>query len=216
MNIFWALIGVLLLSIGGLWSTNFWERYSKAEIRSRKIKFAAILLLILIFLILPGAFLSSYFWNDYFHKLNRNTHRQEIIRLLASEIVVNYEIFRNNKFHDQDDDNMSTFVVYPRFQKTALESAIGSGLFFSDNEKELLTNIYHIYERISEINNRLGLTESQMISNPQPSNIALWRKRIRDGGMLASLKPLMTRMSKLLIDDYGIQEDDTFFIELEY
>jgi hypothetical protein len=214
MNIFLALIGVLLLSIGGLWSTSFWERFSKTELRSRKIKFAGILLLILIFLILPGAFFSSYYWNDYFHKLNRNTHRQEIIRLLAAEIVVNYEIFGNNKFHDRNDDNMSTFVVYPRFQKTALESAIGSGLFFSDNEKELLTLIYHIYERISEINNRLDLTESQMITNYQPSNIALWRKKIRDGGMLNSLKPLMARMSKILIDDYGIKEEDTFFIEI--
>lgn len=211
MNIVKALIGVLMLSIAGLYSTNLWEKFYK----HKRAKYGLYLILLLFLLMLPGVYLSTYYWNSYFYQQDKMAQQQEMAKSLAAECFVNISIFLDNKFRDSNNDNMSTYVVYPRFRKVALESAIGSGLFVSEKDKELLTISYTTYECILEINNRLDLSQNNMIINPNPNNIAYTRKLIRDGKTLEGLRVPLIELFNLLIEDYGISEADTIFAKIE-
>ena len=156
-----------------------------------------------------GGYIGTLGWN----LLQHETQRQAILRTLSAEWMVNAEISRDKKFTETDEQGLSKFVIFPRFQTTGLSATIASGLFVEEQDKLFLTLVFNLQEILADINRRLDFTEADM--NEHPEKVAIFRKGIRDGQTLRNAKSRLKQLGELLLQDYGIQEEDQFFVELE-
>ena len=160
-------------------------------------------------LIAIGGILATKGW----HERSVIAHRNGMIRSLAAEWVVNAAVFFDPKFTDTNDANLAKYAVFPRMQTTAITGAIASGLFTGEKDRALLTHITNLSEVLADFNRRLVITEDTMTGNSK--DIATWRKKLRDGQTRRSLRPQLAKFAELLISDYGITVDDSFFIKLD-
>jgi hypothetical protein len=166
--------------------------------------------------LLAGGFLSTYYWNAYFRAEEMLQQRHAMVRILAAELVMNMSKYQDQRFHEPDDENLSTLVVFPTFQTSALEASIASCLLIAEDDRELLTVVFDVYENLTHLNIRINYAQEQMFLNPRPRNIALWRKIMRDSKTLKSLRPRLDKLAQLLISEYGVNEDEVFFEEVNY
>lgn len=210
-----ALLGVVLFAVAGLFAARFWERYFRATAEPERRK-ACVLLMITILPLLGGGFLSTYYWNAYFRAEEMLQQRDAMIHILAAELVVNMSIYQDQKFREPDDENLSTLVVFPTFQTSALKASIASCLFIAEDDREFLTVLFDVTENLTSFNARISYTQEQMLRNPRAENIALWRKKMRDGKTLQSVRPRLDKLAHLLISEYGVSEDEVFFEEVDY
>jgi hypothetical protein len=139
--------------------------------------------------------------------------REGITRAVAAELMVNLSISGDTKFTETNDTLIQEYVVLPRFQISCLEEALSGGLFLSSPDRKLFTLLANLHETLADFNHRIEITQDEMTRNP--STIAMWRKKLRDGRTLKGAKEHIIELMKLLIGDYGISEQDTFFIDSE-
>lgn len=210
-----AFLGVVLFAVAGLFASRFWERYFRATAKAERRK-ATVLLMITILPLLAGGFLSTYYWNAYFRAEEVLQQRDAMIHILAAELVMNMSIYQDQKFHEPDDENLSTFVVFPTFQTSALKASIASCLFIAEDDRELLTVVFDVSQDLTDLNIRINYAQEQMFLNPRPGNITLWRKKMRDGKTLKSVRPRLVKLAQLLISEYGVSEDAVFFEDVDY
>ncbi len=139
--------------------------------------------------------------------------RRSIIRAVAAESLMNMNVYKDKKFTEENEDQLAKFTMFPRMQTSALEGAIASALFTGEKDREFLTRASRLNERLSDFNQRLSFTEDKM--SQKASDIALYRKRIRDGQVRKTLGVELQEFGQLLMSDYGIKHDDSFFVKLD-
>ena len=140
--------------------------------------------------------------------------REGAVNQIAAELMVNHNILADPDFQESDPEKLKTFVVLPRFQTISLDAAISSGVFLDAKHRELLTRVTSLSEILKDANNRLNLTESQMLSLSEKDR-AQWRMRLRDGKTLESVAKQLKELAKLLTKSYGVDESRKFFVELD-
>ena len=139
--------------------------------------------------------------------------RDGIIRSVAAEMMMNMSIIEDSKFTETDDKKLSKYKVFPKMQTAALAGALASGLFTGEKDRVFLSRAASLNENLLEFNNRLILTQN--IMNESPNRIYEFRKGIRDGKTRKSVGVQLIKLMELLLSDYGIKADDTFFVNLD-
>ena len=133
--------------------------------------------------------------------------------MLAAETIYNHDILKKRAFTERDDTELSEFTLFPRLQTTALEAAIGSGLFCEPNDRELLSRAVRLRNELIELNNILAFTEHWM--GERPNDVATFRGAIRDGLLRKNVLKEYAELGKLLVRAYEISLYETFYIELD-
>jgi len=141
------------------------------------------------------------------------TQRNGVIRAVAAETLMNASVFMDAVFTEKNEEELSKFSLFPRMQTAALEGAIASGLFVEEKDRIFLTRAATLNELLADFNQRLSFTEDRM--SQRPSEIALLRKKLRDGQVRKSLGVKIQKFGELLIRDYGVKRDDRFFVHLD-
>ena len=160
-------------------------------------------------LIAVGGILATYGWNARTEEVQKSA----MVRSVAAELLMNISVINDPKFTETDENKLSQFVIFPRMQITALESAISSGFFLSERDRLFMTRVVGLHERLNGYNLRLSFTEFQMANNPR--NITTFRTKVRDGVTRTQVISKLEIFAKLLLSDYGIKESDVFFVTLE-
>jgi len=141
------------------------------------------------------------------------TQRNGIIPSVAAETMINAKVFMDPVFTENNEEKLSKFTLFPRMQTAALEGAIASGLFVGDKDRTFLTRAATLNELLADFNQRLSFTEDRMSQNH--SEITMLREKLRNGQVRKSLRVKIQKFGELLISDYGIKRDDTFFVRLD-
>jgi hypothetical protein len=193
VNILFAFIGIIIFSFSSIFIARFIGKYLELENNNKKTKF---LLYVMIFCIplLLGGFLTSYFWNAHFRNIEQLNRRNTMIIVLQKENNVNINTISDSYFNDPIDTNLYTFVFYSKFQNSALQSVISSGLFSGKKDSILLRNLLDLNDTIIEVNDRIDKTLDIMMLNSKSENIYTWRKKIRDGEWLRLLRNQLTNL----------------------
>lgn len=137
--------------------------------------------------------------------------RDDAIRTLAAELIVNANILSDPIFSETDESKMSQFVMLPRFQTAGLSRVLASGLFASNKDRQLFTQITDLHLALNDINNRLQYTQDKMADK---GTILRFRKSMANSPALTQLVLKIRALQKLLIKDYGISEDESFYVIL--
>ena len=161
-------------------------------------------------LIAVGGVMATHGWNAR----TEVAQREGLVRAVAAELLVNLEIVSDSKFTEKDQDKLEKFVVFPRMQTVALESAIASGLFLLESDRLLLTRLTGLRQILMDFNQRLSITETQM-GNLTAEKIYVYRVKLRDGRTRKSIENKLALLGKLLIKKYDINPDGQFFVQLD-
>jgi len=206
LSILFALLGVIIISIGGLLATRYWEGLSNYH--GRKSLYS--LLFIAFPLLLLGGYLSTYYWNKYFHEREVIATRLSLANILAAEILINKGILNDRKFTEPIDSNLKTLVVFPRQQLTVLQAVLASGAFSANEDAKLFRGLFDLNRILHEANHRIDITEKQMIAYPTSDNIYVWRKKVSESKVLKSAGLQLDFVLNLLSSDLGIDTSAVF------
>ena len=160
-------------------------------------------------LIAVGGVLATYGWN----MKTVASQRHGIIRAVTAESLDNSDVLMKRVFTEKNDNKLSTFVLFPRMQTTALDGAIASGLFCSNKDREFLTRVVGLRNALVEFNDRLSFTEHWM--SQKPEEIAPLRKILRDGPMRTIILKKYKAFALLLMAKYGVKGEERFYMKLE-
>ena len=141
------------------------------------------------------------------------TQRNDIIRAVAAETLMNISVFTDPAFTKRSEEELSKFIWFPRMQTVALGGAIASGLFVGEKDRVFWTRAANLHELLADFNQRLSFTGDRM--SQKPSEIALFRKKLRDGQVRKNLGVKLQKFGEMLISDYGVKRDDRFFMQLD-
>ena len=159
-------------------------------------------------LITVGGLLATYGWNARSDLTKKNA----ILKAVAAEYLVYEAVILDKKITETNEEELSKFVVYPRFQTIALESVISSGLFLEE-DREFYTRVVGLHELLKELNTRFTFTEREMRSNAQ--SIKVMRVGVRDGKTRKSVLLKLEKFRDLLENKYGVNFKENIFIPLE-
>jgi hypothetical protein len=203
----------LLLACASLLAAYFLEKWSKqTQVRRRFTSIWAFFAFLGLSII--GAIGSTYYWNEFSREQETRLQRHAMIHVLATETFANLQVLDAQVFHEADEDSLNHFEVFPRFKTSALESAIGSGLFVALADRALYTRVYHLHTLLEDSNLRSELLEKQMLANP--ASIHLIRQLLTDPSALAPCRSALLQLAGLLRTNYGVAAADTFLVELHY
>lgn len=227
-------IGIVLVAFGGLLLTYGWDVFAKRDPFARKqifyeskrvihilrfkrlkrnldtnIKLFIYPILFGVTILSVGGICTTYGWESKFS----NDQKKAIIRSVASEIMININIVRDEKFNVNNLDSAG-FVIYPRFSCIALESIITSGLFNGEIDKELYTRVFEMVELVNSFNHRLDFIEN-MLMKASKDDIVSTRIKLRDSAFRTQILSQSKELGYLLIDKYGISYNDSFFLDLK-
>ncbi|MBN1227738.1 MAG: hypothetical protein JXA79_12155 [Deltaproteobacteria bacterium] len=160
-----------------------------------------------------GGILGTWGWNFKSALAEKST----LIETFAAELMININIFSSEEFNETDKSLMKKAVVFPRFQTTGLKALISSGLFLTNDDKELFTRVTDLAEKLENINRRLDITEDLILEAKIRGDnefIITWREKLRDGETRKQIGPLLNKLGELLMEKYGIDKDKRFFVDL--
>lgn len=156
-----------------------------------------------------GGLVATHGWN----KLSELRRRQGLIRAVAGEMVIDFDILNSKHFTETDPQALMRYDVFPRLRTISLDGAISSGMFTDANDMELVSDISRVSQLAADFNQRLAITQQQ-IDGAEPAFIAKRRREIRDGPMRASVLAAVQSLEKLLIEKYDIRPRERFFVKL--
>ena len=160
-------------------------------------------------LIAGGGLLATMGWDAR----STATQKKAMIRAVSAELMINLNIFVDSKFTERDEKQLAKFVVFPRMQTSVLKGSIAGGLFVGEKDRMYLTRAMGLVELLEAFNKRLTITEDKTSGN---SNATLkFRKEIRDGKFRKSVGSKLKKFGEVLISEYGLKREDTFFVELD-
>lgn len=157
-----------------------------------------------------GGFLATHGWSARTEAVQKDG----LIRAVAAELMLNIQIVSDQKFIEDNKLKLEEFVIFLRAQTVALEGAIASGIFLSEVDRELLTRFTNLRELLSEFNQRLTFTESQILQQT-PKTRATTRASVGDSPLRSGIDSKLRVLGQLLVASYGISTNDRFFVELE-
>ena len=160
-------------------------------------------------LIAFGGLMATHGWNARSEMYKKNS----MLKAVAAEYLIYETIILDPKIAETDEEKLSKFTVFPRFHTTALESAISSGLFLGEDDKELFTRAVNLHEILHEFNKRLALTEDTMKNDK--TSIVEYRKKLRDGATRKSVINKLAKYGDLLENTYGANFKEKYFVTLE-
>ena len=160
-------------------------------------------------LIAIGGLVATHGWNARSDMIKKNG----MLKAVAAEYLVYEAVILDTKFTETNKENLFKFVVYPRFQTIALESAISSGLFLEKEDKEFYTRAVNLHEIPHELNKRISISESSMLANN--NSIMTTRIKMRDGNTRKSALVKLSKFGDLLEKKYGIDFKEPYFVKLE-
>jgi len=160
-------------------------------------------------LIAVGGLVATHGWNARTDVIKKNA----MLRSIAAEYLVYEAVILDKKITEKNEEELSKFVVYPRFQTIALESAISSGLFLEKEDKEFYTRAVNLHELLHEFNKRLTFTENEMRANP--ASIKTMRIKVGDGQTRKSVLVKLEKFGDLIENKYQINFKEKYFIDLE-
>jgi uncharacterized membrane protein YsdA (DUF1294 family) len=186
LNLFMAITGVVVFTVGGLIASHYWEKRKRIPIA------VAFILLIV------GGYMSNIFWNKYFRHITDEKTRKEIIHFLMDETNYNLDVLDDRKFQEPNDSNLSKFVFFPRFSSIAFENALNSHLFLNDPRREFLPKILNLNKLTLEANKALDETMIYIYTSKDPSALYTLRKAIRDGQRFRDYRDSLVEFQKML------------------
>jgi hypothetical protein len=160
-------------------------------------------------LITGGGILATMGWNSR----SSATQRMGMIRAVSAEFMMNINIFNDPKFTTSDESELAKYVVFPRMQTSALRGVIASGLFVEQKDRVLLTRVMNLLEVLEDFNKRLAITED--VTSQNPNKILSFRKKLGEGKTKDSIRMKLKKFGELLMSNYGIKSEDTFFVKLD-
>ena len=143
-----------------------------------------------------GGLMTTYGWNLKTSKETRvlleetrleeqEIRRKGIIINVSFDVVTNLLRIEDAKFTVTEEDELSKYVIYPRFQTAALSSVMDSALFYNKKHRTFLDQVNTTLNHLTHINRSLDVSEMHTGSiGMTPEKIASFRKKIRDGKLL--------------------------------
>lgn len=159
-------------------------------------------------LIAGGGLLATYGWNSRSDMDKRNA----IIKAVANEYLIYEAVILDKKIAETNEEELSKFVVYPRFHTTALESIVSSGLFMED-DKELYTRAVNLHELLHELNTHFEFIENEMRACER--SIKEIRTIVRDGKTRKSVMLKIEKFGDLLERKYRVNFKENIFVPLD-
>jgi hypothetical protein len=136
----------------------------------------------------------------------RRERRRELLRGLDHELYMNHNVLGDEKFKDTT-AAAATPVVYPRLYVGALHAVIGAGAFTERGDRQLSILLTEWLQRSGEFNDRLLITETRTFVNPDPAEVATWRRDLVGGAVLRTTKASLDELSAHLFDHYATETD---------
>lgn len=144
-------------------------------------------------MIAVGGLLATFGWN----LRSSEARKDALVHAMASEVMLNLGVVADKKLTADGGD----FIMFPRVHHVALDGALGSGLFTSKNDKQLLSRATELREVLVSLNQRLEFTENRMADDP--SAVATFRSRLSGGQVLADARDSISSFGRLLVEgDY--------------
>jgi hypothetical protein len=204
-SIAWIAVGTTGVAVGAILASRGWERRSAGPPRW----IANIQIVLGTLLVAIGGLGATYGWNSLTLELNKSS----MIRSVAAEWLMNASIVNDSKFLEDDEQELSRFVVFPRLETASLEGAVSSGLFLSEADRTFFTQARGLLELSADFNRRLDFTEQRM--GDHPTEIKRFRVKLRDGATRRQILCKLSKFGDLLMSDYEVRESDRFFVELD-
>ena len=146
--------------------------------------------------------------------INSVERRKELLRVLAHELYMNVGVL-NDLNEAKKDAKISKAHIYPRFYTTSLASVIASGMFVESKDKKLWKHMNGWLQKSSDFNNRLNVSEAQVLSNP--GNAHIFNKKISEGKVAVEAIAQFKELLNIVMTDYktesGIDYDTVLFDE---
>lgn len=76
-----------------------------------------------------------------------------------------------------------------------------------------MTRLSGLSELLRDFNNRLGLTESQIVTASTEDRV-VWRTKLREGATRNGIEQRLKALGSLLIEKYDVPKNRRFFVEL--
>lgn len=180
INSWLIILGTLFIAGGGLMATYGWNLRSSKEIQAS-------------------------LEQSRIHELE--LRRLGIIKTVLLEIGGNISIIQLKVFTETDEKKLSKYAVYPRLWTEALSSVIESTLFLEDKSRKLFDGVLKLLSTLTDFNNTLELGNS-MTQKASPIKIAYYRKGIRDGVLMQSVRMGLKELSKTILtsDDEALKD----------
>ena len=159
-------------------------------------------------LIAVGGILATYGWTAR----TEASQKSAMIKAVAAELLINLALIDDPKIAETDEKKLSKSVFFPRMQTSTLKGALASGLFLTKRDRLFFTRASDLNELLDGFNDRLIVTQNQMMENPK--NIKIWRTQLRDGKTRKQVILKLTKFGALLVSDYGVKESEYFFVPL--
>jgi L-cystine uptake protein TcyP (sodium:dicarboxylate symporter family) len=124
-------------------------------------------------LIAIGGYMATYGWNlksskeiqvslEQSRLREIELQREGLIKAVFLEVIVNRFILDSDKFTEKNKEELSKFVIFPRFRTEALTAAMASALFLEKKHRKLYEAISGLLGNFNDTNNRLNRIESTM------------------------------------------------------
>jgi hypothetical protein len=170
--------GTLLIALGGIVATFGWSMRSTIETRS----------------VLEAERAATI-----------QSQRRAMFRTLAAELSLNAEVLTNEVFHETDEAKLAKFVMLPRLQHSALESAIASGLFATQADTSLYSIIVRLLQQTQDFNNRLAEFQTLMTRG----DVRQLRTKFRESELLQQQFSLLLTLADALARQ-GLNLDEQY------
>jgi hypothetical protein len=176
-------------------------------------------------LIAIGGAIATFGWNEISSKETRlsldesrradtESKRRALTRAVAAEFLTNLVIINDKAYTETNEEELSKLAIYPRFQTTVLSAFLASGLFVGEEDRLLFTMITELHSRMTDANERLSMSMLKMSLEPK-SLIPSGRKAINASVVRRDLQKRLRALGTLLLDKYGIDRNESFFVDLD-
>ena len=170
-----------------------------------------------------GGLMTTYGWNLKTSKETRvlleetrleeqEIRRKGIIINVSFDVVTNLLRIEDAKFTVTEEDELSKYVIYPRFQTAALSSVMDSALFYNKKHRTFLDQVNTTLNHLTHINRSLDVSEMHTGSiGMTPEKIASFRKKIRDGKLRHDSIKNLKKLKDIMLSHY----EDLFLDQFE-
>lgn len=207
MDMFLAIIGAALLSMGGLFASRQLTIIAQTNVLKSKSK-ALVVFILLVIVTLSGGFLSTKYWNVYFKSQERLEKRRALAYILETEVLENKVTELTIRANCTTKYGSGLDIVNPKFQTIVLNSAIGSGIFIRKEDERLMVIMLSLSQSLNDINARMGFSESYLVqiklSHPE-IDLNRWNNMYKDWPLFNNIATKLDSLDVILRQDYGVE-----------
>lgn len=153
-------------------------------------------------LVAVGGVLATLGWD----KLSLRSRFEAVVSGVAREWEINDVLVRKDPLFASEDPNvLGSFRLYPRFHSSAVDSALGSGLFRPSNpdERAFLRALADYETVIADVNARLSVSDNFVLSTRDMGAIADHRVQVKSSPGFAGFVAQHRKLRAALEAEYA-------------